>query len=121
MAEKKAVKTYNLGNNVLYKQEGTISWFGVDNAVEGTQTKSSQGLDKNGKPKRANEMVGSTGAYTPVPGTDGRVMLHLIRPMTVAAVRKARAIQELDEDDSNELSEDQVAFLLEKAKKQGLI
>ena len=105
MAKQTQVRT--IGSNVVVKQEGTILWFGYDTAQQGVQTKGSKGLDSKGRPKKPNEMVGSTGSYVTLPITDddGRelsYMGHLIRPMSVQSVRKARALREVAEDEAVE-------------------
>ena len=93
MAKKDAVQ---VGTNVISYQEGTVIWFGIDLAEQGAQTEGSKGLDKKGNAKTPNELVGSTRSY--VPAGDGRVLLHFIRPMKVEAIRKARAMRELDSE-----------------------
>ncbi len=99
MATKREVTQQTIiGQNVRHYMEDNIAWFGVDLSEEGSQSEGSKGLDKKGNPKIANELVGSTRSYTPV--ADGRVLLHYIRPMKVAAVRKARALREMDEEDA---------------------
>jgi hypothetical protein len=98
-------KQVSLGSNVVFQKVGSVVWFGVDTDQDGPQTKGSKGLDSKGKPKKPNEMVGSTGTYVVLPVTDGEgrelnAMLHLTRPMPVQALRKARAIRELAEEDT---------------------
>ena len=92
-------KMVQLGTNVVSYQDGDMVWFGVDLSVQGQQSEGSKGLDRKGNPKTPNELVGSTRSYAPV--ADGRVLIHFIRPMTVQAVRKARATAELDNDDAS--------------------
>ena len=89
-------KTVVVGNNVRYRQEGSVAWFGIDLDEQGEQTKGSK---EPGKIPR--EMVGSTGSFTDIPGTGGKLMLHYTRPMEVQQVRKARALRELEEEDTD--------------------
>jgi hypothetical protein len=96
----------SIGQNVTFTKDNQGRFhFIVDPSNDGPQTKGSKGLDNKGKPKKPNEMVGSTGSYMTLPVTDenGRecsVMLHLTRPMSVTSVRQARALRELAEDEA---------------------
>lgn len=115
-------KTIVVGQNVISFTEGSVIWFGVDTAVEGTQTEGSKGLDKKGHPKTPNEMVGSTRSYTGV--GDGKLLLHYIRPMTVQAVRKARAEREIEAEDTQSLpptTSNAVAEALATLKAAGVV
>ena len=111
MAKKDAIQ---IGTNVQSYMEGTTVWFGVDLAEQGAQTEGSKGLDRKGNPKTPNELVGSTRSYVPAGEGSGRVLLHYIRPMKVADVRKARALRELEGEEAS------VGAALEALKAAGI-
>ena len=89
-----------LGTNLTSINIGDFSVFIVDRKFEGAQTENSKGLDKKNNPKQPKEMVASTGSHSAIPGTDCRVMLHLTRPMSLKAVKQAKALVEMDSEDT---------------------
>ncbi len=108
-----------IGQNVITYKEGSVVWFGVDLAESGPQTEGSKQVDKRtGQAKAPNELVGSTRSYTPI--YDGRILLHYIRPMTVQAVREARALREIANEDGAENDPDALAAI-EVLKSKGLM
>lgn len=112
----------SIGQNVEFAEDGSYFYFRVDKSESCGQTKNSKGFNEDGTAKKPQEMVGSTRAFV-VLGTDTgeRAMIHVIRPLAVKAVRKARALRELDED-ASEAGETQVdvAQLKALAKREGV-
>lgn len=113
--------TFNIGSNIsAILTEDNKLILELDLNRSGVQTKGSKEPGK-----QPNEMVASTSTYAPVPGTDGRLMLHFIRPMAVQQVRKSRALKELESEDnaaaSKVAADPELQATLAKLKAAGLI
>ena len=129
MAKRNEGTGYSIGRNVHGSLEGSKLILVVDLDESGPQTKNSQKRRENGALPSPQEMVASTDAFRVVTvpadfSPDGaiKVMLHVTRPMEVKAVRKARALRELAEDDDAEGVETQadVSALKDLAKREGV-
>ena len=109
----------SIGNNVEFAEDTKFLYFRVDKSESCGQTKNSRGTNEDGTSKKPQEMVGSTRAFV-VLGTDGgeRAMIHVIRPLAAKAVRKTRALREMDEEDGE--TKVDVAQLKALAAKEGV-
>lgn len=100
MAQRKVESTL-VGHNVKANIDGDFLTLGIDLSKSLGQTKGSKEAGK-----LPNEMVGTTKTYAPIPGTNCKLMLHLIRPMDLdeaeASRKKTRALNEMAEEDATE-------------------